>query len=127
MDNIFFSKQHKEEFRELLSQADMIHKKNEDLKELERRQKAFLYILALYQDAYLLYEGCKFYVEDFGELSIDGPVYLLDIEELSQAKEDHEIMLRIGMQLMQGKEKLEEIPIHLQPIISEAIKLITNI
>ena len=126
MDNIFFSVQHEQECKELLSQADMIDKEHTSLSELERRQKAFFYILALYQEAYQFYEGCKFYIEDLGELSLDGPVYLLDIEELGEAKGDHEIMLRLGMQILQGKKDIEKVPTHLQPIINEATELMKN-
>lgn len=123
---IFFSKTHKKEFVELLEQANLDKCALSSMSELERRQVAFLYLIALYQEEYKRYEGCKFYVEDFGELSLDGPTYLLEENYVSLSQYDHEVMLSIAMQILKQtclKNKRETLQPHLQEPFKMAVSI----
>lgn len=98
----FFSKQHKEEFKELLEQAHLESAFSSSTSQLEHKQIAFLYLIACYQEEYKRYEGCKFYVEDLGELSLEGPLYLLEEKYITLKQYDHEIMLGLAKKILEG-------------------------
>lgn len=98
--NRFKNTQHEQAFIELIEQGEL---------ELSRKQIAFLYLIAMYQEDYEHYEGMKFYVEVYEEISIDGPVYLL---EDSVKLEDfaHEKMLKVAKAILRGEEpQVEEL------------------
>lgn len=123
----FKDQNHKQEFRELLQQADLDNKGQDDFSDLEYRQIGFLYLIAAYQAEFEEYEGCKFYVEDLDDLSLDGPVYLLEIEQLGEATHEHELMLRVGMKLLQGKLMEideENLPVNLYQQLTQALKIV---
>ena len=92
--NEFKNKAHQLEFEQLMEQSDL---------ELNRRQVAFLYLVAMYQEAYERYEGMKFYVEVYEEMSIDGPVYLLE-EQVNLEDFAHEKILKVAKDILKGIE-----------------------
>lgn len=125
-EEMFFSKSHQKEFLELLEQANLEEHPQWRKSQLEYRQVAFLYLIALYQEEYKRYEGCKFYIEDLGELSLDGPVYLLDERSISLKAYDHEMMLDLAMQILREtpmQSEIEGLPPHLQEPLKIAISL----
>ena len=71
--NQFKNKIHEEAFNELITQSEGELSVYEIQDEQKRRQVAFLYLIAMYQEEYECYEGMKFYVEVYEEISIDGP------------------------------------------------------
>lgn len=101
--NQFKHKAHEEAFGILLrqSEGELCINKHED--EKKRRQIAFLYLIALYQEDYEYYEGSRFSVEVYEELSLDGPVYLL--EECIQLEDfAHERILKVAKDILRGNE-----------------------
>ncbi|MEG0013272.1 MAG: hypothetical protein RR618_03990 [Cellulosilyticaceae bacterium] len=125
-EEMFFSKSHKKEFLELLEQANLEEHPRQRKSQLEYRQVAFLYLIALYQEEYKRYEGCKFYIEDLGELSLDGPVYLLEERYISLKEYDHEIMLDLAINILKKmplQRRCEGLSPHLQEPLKIAISL----
>ena len=117
--NQFKNKAHEEAFRALLmqSEGELCINKLED--EKKRRQIAFLYLIALYQEDYEYYEGSRFSVEVYEEISLDGPVYLL--EECIQLEDfAHERMLKVAKNILRGNEpnleKVDEADVKLAKI-----------
>lgn len=77
---------------------------------LLRRQLAFAYLIAFYQDDYKKYEGEAFYIEpDYDEIhfSIGGPTYLLE-DQIGTRTYHHEMILEAAKDLLEGKEVKEE-------------------
>lgn len=99
----FKNKAHEEAFETLLKQSEgelYVHGMQDQQK---RKQVAFLYLIALYQEDYERYERSRFSVEAYEELSLDGPVYLL--EDHIQLKDfPHERMLSVAKDILRGHE-----------------------
>ena len=128
----FFSEQHKKEFYALLIQADIIEEQDETLYKVEEiqigsllsRQVVFFYLIALYQEDFLYYEGEKFWVEAYEDISLDGPVYLLD-EEIGTPKHDYEWAIHIGKQILIGMPIDEQtVPQNMKLFIEEIIYML---
>lgn len=115
---------HHEAFEELLDQVDFNVDQLKDRTPLLKRQMAFIYLIAMYQEDYEIYEGCKFYLEEYEELSIDGPVYLLE-DEITLDNYPHEKMLQVAKNLLRQEPiSREQIEQELQLFIDEALKMI---
>lgn len=101
--NAFRDNKHEEAFYELIEQSEITDREVKESKvgSLIRRQLAFLYLIALYQEDFKRYEGMKFYIEVYEEMSIDGPVYLLD-EAVKLGDYPHEKMLKVAKDLLRG-------------------------
>lgn len=109
--NQFKNKIHEEAFNELITQSEGELSVHESQDEQKRRQVALLYLIAMYQEEYERYEGMKFYVEVYEEISIDGPVYLLEdcikLEDFA-----HEKILKAAKDILRGcKPHLEKLEI----------------
>lgn len=114
---------HQVEYNELLDQMYLGQEELEHPTPLLRRQLAFAYLIALYQKEYEQYEGCKFYMEAYEEISLDGPVYLLE-DEMVLEDYPHERMLKVAKALLQEEELPRElIEESLQEYIDEAISM----
>lgn len=115
---------HQVEYNELIEQMYLSENELENPTPLLRRQVAFAYLIALYQNEYEHYEGCKFYMEAYDEISLDGPVYLLE-DEMELESYPHERMLKVAKALMQGEELPRAlIDQSLQAYIDEAIEVL---
>ena len=128
----FFSDQHKKEFYNLLIQADIIEEQDDTLYKVEEieigsllsKQIAFFYLIALYQEDFLHYEGEKFWVESYEEISLDGPVYLLE-DKIGEPKNDYEIVIYIGKQILRDMDmNIEDVPNHMKQYIAEMIVML---
>lgn len=116
-------KKHKEAFKALLEQAKFKEEQLWQLSDEERRQFAFLYLLALYQKEYLQYEGEAFYIEDMGELELGGPTYLFDLEEVEMNR-PHERMILAAKRLLQKQNAKYIVAIEDRAWVDEAICLV---
>lgn len=128
----FFGQKHKEEFYKLLIQSDIIEDEQDTLHKVEQikvgsllnRQIVFLYILALYQEDFLYYEGEKFWVESYEDLSLDGPTYLLE-DKIGKSQYDYERAINIGKHLLKGESvTIEDIPYSMRNFIEQAINML---
>ena len=101
MKLIFKNHEHERAYNQLIQEADLTDTELRQPTALLRRQLAFLYLIALFQEDYIHYEGEAFYVEAYEELSLGGPTYLL---ETCMAEETypHEQILCIAKKLLQG-------------------------
>lgn len=107
----FKNSQHQAAFHDLLSQMDLAPKALSRLSPLLRRQLAFIYLIAYYQEDYKKYEGEAFYVEpDYDDIhfSIGGPTYLLD-SHIGTRTYGHEMILEAAKAMLEGKEVKEDI------------------
>lgn len=122
----FRDKEHEEEFKELLMQTELTDQEIMIADDLLKRQIAFFYLIALYQEEYLKYEGCKFYVEVYEDISLDGPTYLLS-DEIEEVNHAHEKMIKVAKALLQGKEpNTDEIEVAEQEWIKQAMTIATD-
>lgn len=97
---------------------------------LLKRQLAFLYMIAYYQEDYYQYEGETFYIECFEALEIGGPTYLLEEEVVLRDEYPHEKVLSIAKTILLGKklEKNKEIKNDtvLEELYQNALKIASN-
>lgn len=128
----FFSDQHKEEFYNLLIQADIIEEQDDTLYKIEEvsigsllnKQITFFYLIALYQEDFLHYEGEKFWVEAYEDISLDGPIYLLE-DKIGEPKQDYERAIHIGKQILRGINiSIEDIPESMKEYINQVIVML---
>lgn len=134
----FKDQKHEENFYSLLEQAELLglEKRGERFESLseqmkilhfedniEKKQVAFLYLIALYQDDFITYEGMPFYVEVYEEISLDGPVYLLD-EKVGKPTYEHEWGVYYGKKILQNERiNLEEVPKNMKKFVENAMKM----
>lgn len=100
---------HRAAFHRFLEEADVKMDDVWRLEEAKRRQIAFLYLLALYQEDYETYEGERFYVENLVEMSLGGPTYLFD-EQIGKMNEPHEQMILCAKAFFRQEDHFEVIP-----------------
>lgn len=101
--------QHQAAFDDLLKQMDLSPETLRMPSPLLRRQLAFIYLIAYYQEDYKKYEGEAFYIEpDYDDIhfSIGGPTYLLD-SQIGTRRYAHEIILEAAKAVLEGKEVKE--------------------
>ncbi len=102
----FKNVQHHQAFYDLLAQMDLPQEFFITPSTLLRRQLAFIYLIAYYQEDYKRYEGEAFYIEpeyDDMHFSIGGPTYLLE-DQIGTRTYGHEIILEGAKALLEGKE-----------------------
>nr|WP_302596678.1 hypothetical protein [uncultured Cellulosilyticum sp.] len=102
----FRNLQHQAAFHDLLKQMDLSTKALKTPSQLLRRQLAFIYLIAYYQEDYKKYEGEAFYIEpDYDDIhfSIGGPTYLLE-NQIGTRRYGHEIILEAAKAVLEGKE-----------------------
>lgn len=116
---VFKDKQHEEEFKTLLEQGEITLEEIDYEDELTRKQILFLYLIAMYQEDYLKNEGCKFYLENYGELEIGGPTYLLE-DDIGLSNRPHECVLKVAKQILKGET------VALEKLDTEVRSLINN-
>ena len=104
----FSSKAHKEAFMEMLEDMYLSNKELEAPDKLLKKQLAFIYLIARYQEDYKQYEGDTFYIEYGEELSLGGPTYLLD-ERYGERKRPYECIVPIAANLLKEIQKDSEI------------------
>lgn len=117
------NKEHEDDYNELVEQMYLSEEERKNPNGLLRRQLAFCYLIALYQEDYERYEGHKFYIELGEELSLDGPTYLLE-DGIGERRYKHEQILPLACQILQGEEAV--IPTSMEDDrkwIEEALKL----
>ncbi len=102
MELIFKNHEHERAYNQLIEEADLTEIELKQPSVLLRRQLAFLYLIALFQEDYIYYEGEAFYVEAYEELSLGGPTYLLDAC-MGEGTYPHEQILYIAKRLLQGE------------------------
>lgn len=95
-------KAHQKAFEVFIEDMDLSLKEMQTPSKLLRRQFAFLYLLALYQEDYEQYEGERFYVEAGIELSLGGPTYLLE-ERYGERKRAYEQIISIACSILKGE------------------------
>ncbi|MGL4345292.1 MAG: hypothetical protein ACRCTE_08850 [Cellulosilyticaceae bacterium] len=111
---VFKDAMHQKHFEELVSQGEG---------ELLPKQRAFLYLIAMYQEDYRHYEGAPFWVEVYEEVSIDGPVYLLE-DGVNLKKYDHERVLIYAKAILRGEDVVEnQVEESMQDWVKIAIQL----
>ncbi|MEF9960415.1 MAG: hypothetical protein RR448_06525 [Niameybacter sp.] len=127
----FKDAQHREAFCELLEQAEVIAAGEVEVGQLKKikasdllsRQIAFFYLIALYQRDIETYEGIPFYVEVYEEISLDGPVYLLD-EKIGIPVHDYEWAVYFGKRIVMGETiNLEQVPRSMRKFVEAAINM----
>lgn len=109
----FLTAWHKANFIHLLEEAyldseKMIASSFIEGDSLLKRQLAFLYMIAYYQEDYRQYEGEAFYIECFEEMEIGGPTYLLEEEVSLREDYPHEKVLHYAKALLIGGESVIE-------------------
>ena len=101
MELLFKDEKHQKAYYQLLEEADLTENELQQPSKLLRRQLAFLYLIALFQEDYRHYEGEVFYVEAYEEISLGGPTYLLE-GCIGEGTYPHEHILFIAKALLQG-------------------------
>lgn len=113
----FQNHKHRMHFEELVAQGEGM---------LTPKQYAFIYLIAMGQDEYIQYEGMAFYIENFEEVAIDGPVYLLD-DNVDLTRYRHERLLGYAKYILQDKYiDMESVEETLRPWVEYAYKIIQN-
>lgn len=124
MKLLFKDNKHERAYNQLIEEADLTDTELRQPSALLRRQLAFLYLIALFQEDYIHYEGEAFCVEAYEELSLGGPTYLLD-PSIGQGTYPHEQILDIAKKLLQGEATLIHTNLkEYTPFITCAIKLV---
>ena len=109
---IFFKdKRHEKAYQTFIEEMYLSEEEIKHPLPLLKRQQGFVYLLALYQEAYKQYEGELFYIEAGEDLSLGGPTYLLE-ESLGNSNYPHERILLLASYILKG----EEIDYNLCPI-----------
>lgn len=125
INNYYFSsKVHEETFMEMLEDMYLSSKELEAPDDLLKKQLAFIYLIARYQEDYKQYEGDTFYIECGEELSLGGPTYLLD-ERYGERKKPYECIVPIAINLL--KEKQEDSKIARMEEIKEMLEGICDL
>lgn len=102
----FKNLQHRHAFYDLLEQMELSEKTLKKPSILLRRQLAFMYLIAYYQDDYKQHEGEAFYiVPEYDDIhfSIGGPTYLLE-DGIGTKKQGYEVILEAAKAFLEGKE-----------------------
>lgn len=100
---LFKDKQHKKAYQTFIEEMYLAEEEMKYPSPLLKRQQGFVYLLALYQEAYKQYEGEPFYIEVGEELSLGGPTYLLE-ESIGNSNYTHERILLLASCLLKGEE-----------------------
>ena len=100
---LFKDKSHEEAYQTFIEEMYLSEEELYHPSSLLKRQQGFVYLLALYQEAYKQYEGEAFYIEAGEELSLGGPTYLLE-EKIGQSNYPHEKMLFLASRILRGEE-----------------------
>ena len=100
---LFKDKSHEEAYQNFIEEMYLSEEELYHPSSLLKRQQGFVYLLALYQEAYKQYEGEAFYIEAGEELSLGGPTYLLE-EKIGQSNYPHEKMLFLASRILRGEE-----------------------
>ena len=103
----FRNEKHQSAFFEMVSDMYLSDEEMSMPSSMLKRQLAFSYLIALYQEDYARYEGDIFYIEMGEELSLGGPTYLLD-ERYGERARDCEKIIPIACRLL-GNEPIEEV------------------
>lgn len=111
---------HKKAFFEMIESMYLSEAELKKPSTLLKRQLAFSYLIALYQEDYAEYEGDIFYLEMGEELSLGGPTYLLD-ERYGKRTKDYEKIIPIACRILKG-ERIEEI-IHEEKKVLQSFSL----
>lgn len=98
----FQDSKHEQAFRVFLEEANYTPKELEVPSPLVRRQLAFLYLIALFQEDYIYYEGQGFYIEAYEEISLGGPTYLLE-DDIGEGNYPHEKILVVAKCILKGE------------------------
>ncbi|MGL4737174.1 MAG: hypothetical protein ACRCW2_06910 [Cellulosilyticaceae bacterium] len=113
----FENNKHRMHFEALLSQGEGM---------LTAMQEAFIYLIAMGQDDYEYYEGLPFYIEVFEEVSLDGPVYLLE-DNMDLSGYRHERLLAYAKCIVRGEHiKIEDVEETLRPWVACASQIAKN-
>lgn len=100
---VYKNKDHENAYKELVEQMYLSEDEIMNPAPLLKRQLAFCYLIALYQEDYEIYEGHKFYIELGEDLSLDGPTYLLEAD-IGERKYKHEQILPLASKVLKGDE-----------------------
>lgn len=100
---LFKDKHHEKSYQTFIEEMYLSEEEIKHPLPLLKRQKGFVYLLALYQEVYKQYEGEAFYIEAGEELSLGGPTYLLE-ESIGNSNHPHERILLLASCLLKGEE-----------------------
>ncbi|MBE6024267.1 MAG: hypothetical protein E7231_13965 [Cellulosilyticum sp.] len=122
---------HQEAFLEMLEDMYLSEKEIKTPSLLLKKQLAFAYLVALYQKDYEEYEGEKFYIECGEELSIGGPIYLMD-KRYGRRTKLYEKMVWIACQFLKKEISNQDIinlweqlgENYIEDILKQAFKII---
>ncbi len=103
----FKNKHHKDAFWEMIEAMYLSEEELHYPSSLIKKQIAFSYLIALYQEDYRTHEGEAFYIEIGAELSLGGPIYLLD-ERYGERKADYEKIVPIACRILR-EENIQRI------------------
>lgn len=106
MQLVYKNEEHEAAFKTFVEEAYMTLADLDRLSDIERRQFAFLYLIAMYQEAYEKYEGERFYVEALEDITLGGPTYLLE-DYIGEMNRPHERILVYAKRLLKN-EPLEQ-------------------
>ncbi len=124
MKLIFQDSKHEQAYHRFLHEAGLTQQELEVPSPLLRRQLAFLYLIALFQEDYIYYEGEVFYIEAYDELSLGGPTYLLE-EDIGEGDYPHEKILRVAKHILKGEQPC--VPVELgmfKTLINQALEIV---
>lgn len=122
---------HKRAFIELLQQAEVLGQGEYDLHILSKiekgsfvaRQIAFFYLIAMYQEELEHHEGMKFYVEVYEEISLDGPIYLLE-DCIGMPRYEYEWNIQFAKKILKNETiNLEQVPSNMRKFVEIAISI----
>lgn len=97
-------------FQDLVTQMALSETVFQNPTPLLKRQLAFIYLIAYYQEDYKVYEGENFYIVpnyDDVNFSVGGPTYLLE-EQIGVKTYSHEIILEVARALLEGQDIKEK-------------------
>lgn len=99
---LFKDANHEKAYQTFIEDMYLSEEELHDPSPLLRRQQGFVYLLALYQKVYEVYEGEAFYIEAGEEISLGGPTYLLE-EEIETSTFPHERILYFAKCILKGE------------------------
>lgn len=106
--DLFTNLRHKNEFKSLLTQADLFRDDLDYSEPKIYRIIAFLYLISAYQSDYKYYEGEKFRIEiEDGVRRIKGPIHLFD--EWKLVCKDSDLILGFALYILYGSESPDEL------------------
>ena len=103
MNLVFQNAKHEQAYQTFLEEAYLTEGELGEPTALLKRQLAFLYLIALFQDDYIHYEGENFYIEAYEELSLGGPTYLLE-GHIGEGDYPHEKILSVAKNILKGEK-----------------------